>query len=146
MIVNSLSNAFEVFRNAKKRNQKREEEYNCSLNNLERPCRATANRSSADERFDVLVGHWLYVVDPPEVKVHFLRARQCEVHVHAVPAAAPAAEVTSRCSHRSPKPPAFCSPYFIPFVPCEYIAAKRHANARESVAHGDFHRESVRLL
>jgi len=33
-----------------------------SLNNLGgRPCPTTANRDSRDERFDVLVGHWLYV-------------------------------------------------------------------------------------
>lgn len=45
---------------------------------VERPCQNSI--AVASEWFDVLVGHWLCRV---EVKVHFLHARQCEVHVHA---------------------------------------------------------------
>ena len=52
--------SFRSVRNAKKKT--RVEGHNCSLNNLGgRPCRAITNRGSEDERFDVLVGHWLYV-------------------------------------------------------------------------------------
>lgn len=58
----------------------------------------------------MLVGHWLST-DPPEVKVYFLRARQCEVHVHAVPPPPRRRKLRIVARIVLEESPVFCSPY-----------------------------------
>lgn len=103
-----------------------------------RPCRATINRARWTVRC-VSRSLALRHVDPPEVKVYFLRA-QCEVHVHARTTRRRRAVQRRRklqiaaCIAFSESPPAsFVSlpSLFISLLYCKCIVAR--ANAREFI-------------